>query len=283
MLTWTFFRIVTGSPKGRRFVFRQMFEFTARRYDHITDWTQMNYGYAEGPGDGHTIALKPEEEHERYCHQLYYRAVQGMNLPGKDVVEVSCGRGGGAAFIHRHLQPRTMTAIDIAAAAIKFCRRVHRAPELRFVQGEAEELPLFDESADVLINVEASFCYEDLDQFFREAHRVLRPGGYFCYTDLQAPEDMDGLTARLERVGFDLVRCDDITANVTRALELDARRRSDILRAHVPWYLRHAMRDFAGIPGSRIPTKLVNGTFCYCSFTLRKRAQAEELAVREAA
>jgi ubiquinone/menaquinone biosynthesis C-methylase UbiE len=271
MLTATFFEIVNRSPKGRRIVFRGLFEYLARRSQHMTTWTQMNYGYAEGTGRGHTIPLRPDEEHERYCHQLYFRTVNGVDLSGKDVAEVSCGRGGGSAFIHRYLSPRTMTGIDIAAGAIKFCRRVHRAPCLRFLQGEAEELPLFNESADALVNVEASFCYGDLGKFFSEVYRVLRPGGHFLYTDLHAPESIDGLISGLESLGFDMLHADDITANVSRALELDSERRTECVRANAPWLLRHAMRAFAGTPGSRIPTQLANGQLQYYCFTLRKR------------
>src|SRR5262245_33111288 len=192
MLTATFFEIVNRSPKGSRIVFRRLFGYLAKRSRRMTTWTQMNFGYADGPGLGHTLPLRPDEEHERYCHQLYFRVVNGVDLSGKDVVEVSCGRGGGAAFVWRYLTPRTMTGIDIASAAVAFCRTVHRLPHLRFLQGDAEDLPLFDESADALINVEASFCYGDLGTFFGEVRRVLRPGGYFLYTDLHAPDSFDG-------------------------------------------------------------------------------------------
>src|SRR5579871_523910 len=91
-------------PEMRGLFFRKAFDHLARRYGHLTNWTQMNYGYASGSGRGHTIALNPGEEAERYCHQLYFRAVDGIDLTGKDVVEVSCGRGGGAAFIHRYFR-----------------------------------------------------------------------------------------------------------------------------------------------------------------------------------
>ena len=271
MLTAAFFDIVNRSSKWRRIVFRGLFEYLARRSQHMTTWTQMNYGYAEGAARGHTIPLQAHEEHERYCHQLYFRAVKGVDMSGKDIVEVSCGRGGGAAFIHRNLAPRTTTGIDNAAAAIKFCRRVHRAPRLRFLQGEAEDLPLFEESADALINVEASFCYGDPKTFFSEVYRVLRPGGHFLYTDLHNPEGIDGLTVSLQALGFEVVHADDITSNVSLALELDSERRAKGVRSNTPWLLRHAMRAFAGTPGSRIPTQLANGRLRYYCFTLRKQ------------
>jgi len=166
-----------------------------------------------------------------------------------------------------------MTGVDIASSAIDFCRRVHRAPGLRFVQGDAEDLPLFDQSADAVVNVEASFCYADLDRFFAEVQRVLRPGGYFLYADLQTPGSIDGLKARLRRGGFDVLTVDDITPNVLTALELDAERRANLIRKNASWYLRHAMAAFAGTPGSRIPTLLAQGREGYFVFTLRKPAK----------
>jgi SAM-dependent methyltransferase len=275
MLTTGFLYIVNRSPTLRVFMFRGLFEYLASRYRHITKWTHMNYGYAEGPGRGHTIVLKPHDEDERYCHQLYFRAVNGMDLTGKDVIEVSCGRGGGASFIHRYLQSRTVSGIDIAAAAIEFCKRVHRAPGLRFLQGAAEDLPLHDETADAVINVEASLCYGDRNRFYAEVLRVLRPGGYFFYADLQWPDAIDALSATLQGIGFELLQTDDITANVSRALQLDSDRRIEYARVNAPFFLRHAMRTFGGAPGTRIPTALSDGTMRYYCLTLRKR-EAEE-------
>jgi SAM-dependent methyltransferase len=274
MLTALFFQLVNRSPKGRKIAFRHLFEFLARRSGHVTDWTQMNYGYAGDGEDPYTIALAPEDEAERYCHQLYLNAVGGFDLIGRDVVEVSCGRGGGARFVHKYLHPRTVTGLDIAAGAVGFCRQVHRANGLRFLQGDAEELPLFDESADAVINVEASFCYGDFEAFLAEVRRVLRPGGLFLFTDLRHTEEVDGLSAALTGSGLELLERTDITENVVRALDLDSARRMAGVRALAPRFMRHAMAAFAGTPGSRIPTLLSDGRMRYLSFVLRKPVNA---------
>jgi SAM-dependent methyltransferase len=275
-VTAIFLYIVNQSPNLRAFIFRRLFEYLARRFRHVTQWTHMNYGYAAGPGIGHTIALAPHEEQERYCHQLYFRTIEGVDLTGKDIVEVSCGRGGGAAFIHQHFQPATLRGIDIAPAAIELCKKIHHRHGLSFLEGSAEKLPLPDGTADALINVEASLCYGDRNRFFSEVHRVLRPGGYFCYADLQWPHAVDGLITTLQRIGLELVRLDDVTANVSRALQLDSDRRLDYVRANAPWFLRHAMRTFGGTPGTRIPTALRDGTMGYYIALLRKRANQED-------
>jgi len=270
MLTNIFLSLTNRSTKIRRVAFRMLFEYLARRSRDFSAWTHMNYGYADGPGDGHTIVLEPKDEAERYCHQLYHHVVNDIDLTGKDVVEVSSGRGGGGAFLHRYHCPRTLTGIDIASAAVSFCRRVHRLRGLRFLQGDAEDLPIFDNSVDAVINVEASFCYGKIDRFFAEVHRVLRPGGDFLYADLRLAEEVDDLLAALRRSGLDLLEMEDITANVIRALDLDAERRVSDTGANAPWFLRHAMRTFAGAPGTRIPTLLSQRRMRYFRILLRK-------------
>ena len=274
MLTPLFFHIVNRWPKGRRVVFRWLFEFLARRTQYLTTWTQMNYGYADGPDHGETAVLEPRHEHERYCHQLYLKTVNGFDLSHKDVVEVSCGRGGGAAYMHHYLHPRSMTGVDIAAEAVRFCREVHRAPGLRFLQGDAEDLPLFDASADAVINVESSFCYAALPRFLAEVQRVLRPGGLFLYADLRHVQEMPKLEADIAASGMERLCFDDITPNVVRALKLDAGRRIIAASRHAPRGMRHFMRAFAGTPGSRIPTLLENGSMRYFCFALRKPESA---------
>ena len=270
MLTRSFFYVVNASPKGRKLVFRWLFEYLARRHAHLKTWTQMNYGFAAGPGAGHTIALAARDEPERYCHQLYHHAVHGHDLSGKDVVEVSSGRGGGAAFVHRYFGAATLTGVDLAQHAVDFCRQMHRASGLRFLQGDAEDLPLFDASADAIVNIEASFCYGSIDQFFAEVRRVLRPGGLFFYADLRHTSELERLSLALRRSGLVVLEAEDITDNVLRALELDAARRAAVSEMNVPWFFRHAIRTFAGAPGTRIPTLLQTGEMRYFRYVLGK-------------
>jgi SAM-dependent methyltransferase len=55
-------------------------------------------------------------------------------------------------------------------------------PEAHFVVGQAEDLPLPDASVD-LITAAGSLNYANLDHFFPEAARVLRPGGVLAVYD----------------------------------------------------------------------------------------------------
>lgn len=60
-----------------------------------------------------------------------------------------------------------------------------------FVQGKIEDLPLPDESADVVISNGSINLSGRKSRVLAEAHRILRPGGRACITDLTlADEDL---------------------------------------------------------------------------------------------
>lgn len=272
MVTQTFLWIARRSPRGRRLLFRLVFNRMAHVFGGLDWWTFMNYGYADLDGGADGIALEATDEAERYPLQLYDRVARGADIAGKEVLEVSCGRGGGASYISRYLKPKTLAAIDISAHAIAFCRRVHGAPGLRFLEGDAERLPFPANSFDVVVNVEASFAYADIDRFFAEVVRVLRPGGRFLYADLRLADEVDGLVAALAASDLELLAAEEITENVVKALEIDNGRRVEAVARSAPVLLRRVMRTFVGAEGTRFPTLLGAGDLRYFNFVLEKPA-----------
>ena len=64
--------------------------------------------------------------------------------------------------------------------------------------GDAENLPFEDNSFDAIINVESSHCYGNVEQFLREVHRVLRPGGDFLFVDLRGAQKLVELQTMVE-------------------------------------------------------------------------------------
>jgi ubiquinone/menaquinone biosynthesis C-methylase UbiE len=123
--------------------------------------------------------------------------------------------------------------VDYSPANVEFCQRRHKAPNLRFTVGDAEALPFPDESFDAVLNIESAHCYPDIDRFFAEVVRVLRPGGHLLFADEWWTQQLPELLNRICRPGLRILAEQDLTPGVIEALRrLQAR--AEVLLAELP-------------------------------------------------
>jgi len=226
----------------------------------------LNYGYEEDPPMA--LSLAASDEPDRFPIQLYHRTATQVDLVGKEVLEVSCGHGGGAWYLMRALRPASYTGLDLNSVGIEFCRKKYNLPGLDFVQGNAERLPFPDRSFDAVINVEAAINYQNVPRFFAEVGRVLRPGGHFLYADIRYADNIAVWESELANIPLHLTSGLVINAEVMRGLEKN--RLADQLTRRLPKiaFLRGVVGDYAGGPGSLIYRRLQSGEasyrlFCY--------------------
>ena len=230
----------------------------------------MNYGYAPLGGEEGRLELDPEDEYNRFSIQLYHHLTSVVDLQGKDVLEVGCGRGGGAEFITRYHKPKRMVGLDLSPSGIAFCRQLYDLESLSFEVGDAESLPFPEESFDHLINVESSHCYGDVSAFFCQAARVLREGGIFLLADFRRVTDIPALKAALAASGLTTIQEKDITPRILSALDLEQPHRIAFIKEMIPPLLRGFSHQFAGTPGSKIYDRFASGESLYLSFVLQK-------------
>ena len=140
------------SPGFRRWAWQTLHQFLGRKYAGVHWWTFMNYGYAAESDDAEPLALAPEDEQSRMCAQLYHHVTSAVDIAGREVLEVGCGRGGGSSYISRYLAPNHVTGLDIATSQIEFCHRVHGNTIIEFIAGSAENLP-FDNDDSILWSI----------------------------------------------------------------------------------------------------------------------------------
>ncbi|MDY0200334.1 MAG: class I SAM-dependent methyltransferase [Tenuifilaceae bacterium] len=239
------------------------------RLDKNKDAVFMNYGYHTLNGDP-KLELESHDERDRYCIQLYDYVVKDVEIEGKEVFEVGSGRGGGASYITRYRKPKAYTAMDISSGVINFCNTYHKVDGLNFIVGVAEAPPFQDHNFDVVVNVESARCYKDIKHFFSEVHRVLKPGGHFCFADMMKKEDFADMRKDLIAVGFEIVKEQNIAPNVVEALDQDHERRESVISKKVPGFLRKSFLEFAGTKGTERYESFASGKMEYWSFVLKK-------------
>uniref|UniRef100_Q01V47 Methyltransferase type 11 n=1 Tax=Solibacter usitatus (strain Ellin6076) TaxID=234267 RepID=Q01V47_SOLUE len=229
----------------------------------------LNYGYTPHDSNTTKLELLPEDEADRLSIQLYSRIAGARELRGKDVLEIGCGRGGGASFIARYLQPAALTGVDLSARAVRYCRKRHRSENLKFLRGDAEHLPYPANSFDAVVNVESSHCYPSFERFLTEVARVLRPDGCFLFADMRPREEVARMLEQLKE-RFVIVEEEVITTNVVHALELDSDRRNLLIQKRAPRFLHKGLQLFGSVSGSPIFEALSAGSWQYVRLVLKK-------------
>ncbi len=256
-----------GSARVRRAIWQLWYPFLTRRLGH-DEVLFLNYAF--DPDPPRALPLEPADEPNRACIQLYHHVATPIDLHGKNVLEVSCGHGGGASWLTRTLRPASYTGLDLNPRGIAFCRQRHRVDGLTFVQGDAENLPFAAETFDTVINVEASHCYPSLPRFLAEVARVLRPGGALLYADFRFSESLADWESQLAAAPLTLLASREINREVLRGMDRNSARSTELIVRHLPRFLHSLGRDFAGVEGSRIYTALQQGALSYRSYHFKK-------------
>lgn len=255
--------------------------FMGSVYNYVTShapdaMTFMNYGYAS-PEATPTLQLDPEDVADRFGIQLYHAVLADTELAGKDVLEVGCGRGGGSHFMAKYLNPQSIVGLDLAAKSVSFCERRHHAIGLSFKQGDAENLPFPSSSFDVVVNVESSHGYPDVNRFLTEVCRVLRPDGRLLLADFRPREQVETLRHQVREAGFSILDEEPITTAVVAALERQSDQTKKTIDTYMPGLAKRflpnclqGLYDASAIRGTAQFEKLASGQLQYVRFVAVK-------------
>jgi SAM-dependent methyltransferase len=107
-----------------------------------------------------------------WAHLYRYRFANRY-VRGRDVLDVACGEGYGAAAMLR-AGARSVVGVDIDPTICEYARRKYGVDTR---PGDAASLPIGDASVDVVVSFETIEHVPDTGRFLDECSRVLRPGG----------------------------------------------------------------------------------------------------------
>jgi SAM-dependent methyltransferase len=207
----------------------------------------FNYGYAPLSADVSADAACTEP-HQLEMYRQAAVAVGAERFRDATVLEISCGMGGGLAYLARTLGVRTAVALDRAQPGV---RSAHNRFRLPAVKADALSLPFSDGSVDVVLNVEASHVYFG-EPFLSEVRRVLKPGGHLALVDSRdlTPGGAEAyMRDNLAPHRLRLTSFRDVTTNVVDSCVADSPRREALLQ-RVPFFLRPPLRPMLGVEGS---------------------------------
>ncbi|MCT7957906.1 class I SAM-dependent methyltransferase [Laspinema palackyanum] len=143
----------------------------------------VHWGYWEDPkrADGTLpdFANATEQLSRKVCDA-------GNITDGLKILDCGCGFGGTIASLNERFSNLEMVGVNIDERQLERARSQvqplnHNA--ISFVCADACQLPFEDNSFDVVLAVECIFHFPSRETFFKEARRVLKPGGYLAICD----------------------------------------------------------------------------------------------------
>jgi ubiquinone/menaquinone biosynthesis C-methylase UbiE len=213
-------------------------EFTLARFDEIRELLKSPDAFGTGiearpisTRDGYDSWAAWYDEQPNQLLEIEQPIVRDIldGLPIGVALDAACGTGRHSAYLAS--VGHTVIGVDSSPGMLAHARE--KVPQGEFYEADLHELPLRDDSVDLVVCAIALVHLADIDGPFREFARVLRPGGHLVVSDQRgligdiiSPVLFDGPEGKLGYIpvyarlaseylaaalplGFQVVRCEE--------------------------------------------------------------------------
>lgn len=141
---------------------------------------QIRHSFNRSASRYDEVALLQREVASRVLERL-----ELVKLEPKRILDLGCGTGLNSKALGQRYKKAQVISLDLAPNMLKEARKHKKwLSKQRFVCGDAEALPLADNSVDLIFSSLTIQWCADLDSLFKECFRVLRPGGLLMFATL---------------------------------------------------------------------------------------------------
>jgi arsenite methyltransferase len=172
----------------RTFGISHLLELRADKDTIVRYYTESERGYRifhSRDGSIHmTLAAPDSSSSQANLGQAHIVQQHVQELSAQTILELGCGKGFNLAHLARLNPNARLVGVDLTPSHISIASRKYSGlRNLRFMLGDFQELPFSEAEFDLLFEVEALCHAQDAALAFREAYRILRPGGRFVLFD----------------------------------------------------------------------------------------------------
>ncbi len=164
-----------------------------RHYDTISPF----YRALWGEHLHHGYWIRGDESKEQAQLQLIEHLAHLADIkPRSEILDIGCGFGGSSFFLAKNYNA-SVTGINTSPVQIQMARESTANDHLgvNFLLMDAESMN-FEKQFDLLWSVESISHYQNHEDFFASAAKLLKPGGTFAITDWFKKEDLSDADTR---------------------------------------------------------------------------------------